>query len=118
MRLAIRTVVGRQWGRVAMRHSTFTDAPLAEHDPELCGLIASEKERQSSGLELIASENFTSRAVMEVLGSCLSNKYSEGEVGARYYGGNQFIDKVEALCKARALAAFRLDPAQWGVNVQ
>ena len=55
---------------------------------------------------------------MEALGSCLTNKYSEGQPGARYYGGNENIDRVELLCKARALAAFRLDPAVWGVNVQ
>ena len=55
---------------------------------------------------------------MEALGSCLTNKYSEGQPGARYYGGNENIDRVENLCKARALAAFGLDPAHWGVNVQ
>merc|ERR1712061_946454 len=62
--------------------------------------------------------NFTSRAVMECLGSALTNKYSEGQPGARYYGGNDVIDKVENLCKARALAAFSLDEKEWGVNVQ
>jgi glycine hydroxymethyltransferase len=62
--------------------------PLSEHDPELYGLILAEKDRQRSGLELIASENFTSRAVMECLGSSLTNKYAEGLPGARYYGGN------------------------------
>jgi glycine hydroxymethyltransferase len=55
---------------------------------------------------------------MEALGSCLTNKYSEGQPGARYYGGNENIDRVELLCKARALEAFHLDPAAWGVNVQ
>jgi hypothetical protein len=64
------------------------NAPLAEHDPEMYALISAEKERQRSGLELIASENFTSRAVMECLGSVLTNKYAEGLPGARYYGGN------------------------------
>jgi glycine hydroxymethyltransferase len=53
-----------------------------------------------------------------VLGSCLTNKYSEGQPGARYYGGNENIDKIEWLCKDRALAAFSLDPSAWGVNVQ
>ena len=67
-----------------------------------------EKTRQRLGLELIASENFTSRAVMEVNGSCLTNKYSEGLPGKRYYGGNEFIDETERLCQDRALAAFRL----------
>ena len=70
------------------------------------------------GIELIASENFTSRPVMEALGSCLTNKYSEGQPGARYYGGNENIDKIENLCKARALQAYRLNPEAWGVNVQ
>lgn len=70
------------------------------------------------GIELIASENFTSAPVMEALGSCLTNKYSEGQPYARYYGGNENIDKIEMLCKARALKAFGLDENQWGVNVQ
>ncbi len=70
------------------------------------------------GIELIASENFTSRPVMEALGSCLTNKYSEGRPGARYYGGNECIDKIERLCEDRALAAFHLTPTEWGVNVQ
>ena len=55
---------------------------------------------------------------MEALGSCLTNKYSEGQPNARYYGGNEFIDRIELICKDRALAAFGLDPAKWGVNVQ
>lgn len=81
-------------------------------------LIQLEKYRQFSCLELIASENFTSQAVMEANGSALTNKYSEGLPGARYYGGNEYIDQVEELCKKRALAAFNLDPTKWGVNVQ
>jgi len=92
--------------------------PLAEVDPEVAALVEQEKQRQITGIELIASENFTSRAVLEVLGSCLTNKYSEGQPGARYYGGNEVIDKVENLCKERALSAFGLDPAKWAVNVQ
>ncbi|MES1913195.1 MAG: hypothetical protein MHM6MM_005407 [Cercozoa sp. M6MM] len=91
---------------------------LAERDPELAALVKAEEQRQFRGLELIASENLTSRAVMEALGSCLTNKYSEGLPGARYYGGNEVIDQVETLCQQRALAAFSLDPEQWGVNVQ
>lgn len=67
---------------------------------------------------LIGSENFTSRSVFDALGSVMSNKYSEGYPGARYYGGNENIDRVETLCQQRALEAFRLDPALWGVNVQ
>lgn len=55
---------------------------------------------------------------MEALGSCMTNKYSEGQPGARYYGGNVNIDRSELLCKKRALEAYRLNPAEWGVNVQ
>jgi glycine hydroxymethyltransferase len=91
---------------------------LEDVDPELFDLIEQEKVRQFKGIELIASENFTSRAVLECLGSCLTNKYSEGQVGARYYGGNEVIDKIEQLCKDRALEAFHLDKNQWDVNVQ
>merc|ERR1711871_1699715 len=69
-------------------------------------------------LVLIASENFTSLSVFDALGSVMSNKYSEGYPGARYYGGNEQIDKIETLCQNRALEAFNLDPAKWGVNVQ
>jgi len=93
-------------------------APLREADPEMFELIEQEKRRQRCGLEMIASENFTSKAVMECLGSALTNKYAEGEVGARYYGGNEIIDKVEQLAKDRALKAFGLDPEHWAVNVQ
>lgn len=96
----------------------YTDPDLSVADPEMYDLIKKEQERQFKGLELIASENFTSRAVMQTLGSCLTNKYSEGLPGARYYGGNEFIDQIENLCISRALQAFHLDKAQWGVNVQ
>lgn len=92
--------------------------PLKEVDPELHDLIKKEEYRQWSGIELIASENFTSRAVLDCLGSCLTNKYSEGYPGARYYGGNEIIDQIEVLAQKRALQAFRLDPKKWGVNVQ
>merc|ERR1712070_975971 len=92
--------------------------PLAEADPVMAGLIEEEKSRQLRCIELIASENFTSKAVLECLGSVLTNKYSEGQPGARYYGGNEVIDKVENLCKKRALEAFSLDEKEWGVNVQ
>ena len=91
---------------------------LYQTDPELADLIGQEENRQKEGLELIASENITSRRVLECLGSVLTNKYSEGLPGARYYGGNEIIDKVETLCIKRALSAYRLDPVEWGVNVQ
>lgn len=92
--------------------------PVSEVDPEMNELLRREKERQYTGIELIASENFTSRAVMEVLGSCLTNKYSEGQPHARYYGGNEVIDEIEVLVQKRALECFGLDEAEWGVNVQ
>lgn len=86
------------------------DLTLKEHDPELYNLVESEKFRQYRGIELIASENFTSKFVMECLGSALTNKYSEGYPGARYYGGNEYIDKIEDLARTRALKAYRLSP--------
>jgi len=91
---------------------------LEQHDPELFDLIEREKHRQWTGIELIASENFTSKAVMQCLGSALTNKYAEGYPGKRYYGGNEIVDQVEMLCIERALKAYNLDPEQWGVNVQ
>ncbi|KAH9597963.1 Serine hydroxymethyltransferase-like domain [Trypanosoma melophagium] len=91
---------------------------LNEHDPELYDIIEKEKARQFRSLELIASENLTSRAVMECLGSCLTNKYAEGECGNRYYGGTEYVDMVENAAKTRALQAFSLDASEWGVNVQ
>eukprot|EP01063_Lacrimia_lanifica_P026631 TRINITY_DN3619_c0_g3_i1.p2 TRINITY_DN3619_c0_g3~~TRINITY_DN3619_c0_g3_i1.p2 ORF type:complete len:462 (+),score=261.71 TRINITY_DN3619_c0_g3_i1:58-1443(+) len=101
-----------------MPYDLVGQTPLAEHDPELHDLIEQEKHRQVHGLEMIASENLTSKAVMECMGSCLTNKYSEGEVGHRYYGGNEIIDKVEQLAKDRVLAAYGLDKEEWGINVQ
>ena len=89
-----------------------------EQDKELYDLIQQEEQRQYEGIELIASENFTSKGVRECLGSCLTNKYSEGYPGKRYYGGNQFIDQIENLCMKRALEAFHLDSDKWGCNVQ
>lgn len=91
---------------------------LAETDPDICSIFEDEKQRQRDSLVLIASENFTSKSCLDALGSVMSNKYSEGYPGARYYGGNENIDKVELLCQQRALEAFHLDPAKWGVNVQ
>jgi len=91
---------------------------LSKKDPKLFNLILKEYNRQKTSLELIASENFTSKSVMECLGSVLTNKYSEGQIGARYYGGCQVIDEIEQLCKDRALSAFSLNPNVWSVNVQ
>ncbi len=92
--------------------------PLKEADSELYQLIKLETQRQKDGIELIASENFTSQAVLDCLGSILTNKYSEGLPGKRYYGGNQYIDQIEILCQQRALKAFHLEADKWGVNVQ
>ncbi|XP_031493949.1 serine hydroxymethyltransferase, mitochondrial-like [Nymphaea colorata] len=94
------------------------NAPLEEVDPEIADIIELEKARQWKGFELIPSENFTSVSVMQAVGSVMTNKYSEGYPGARYYGGNEYIDMAESLCQKRALEAFQLDPKQWGVNVQ
>lgn len=74
------------------RQLPMRDLGLKEHDPTLYKLIEQEKLRQYRGIELIASENFTYKYVLECLGSTLTNKYSEGYPGARYYGGNEFID--------------------------
>jgi len=91
---------------------------LEKSDSELFNLINQEKERQKNGIELIASENFTSKSVLECLGSVLTNKYSEGLPNKRYYGGNEIIDKIETLCINRALIAFNLDKEKWNCNVQ
>ena len=64
------------------------------------------------------TQNFCSRAVQECLGSCLTNKYSEGYAGQRYYGGNEYIDEIETLCQKRALEVYGLSPDNWGINVQ
>eukprot|EP00908_Phaeocystis_cordata_P021387 Transcript_3738.p1 GENE.Transcript_3738~~Transcript_3738.p1 ORF type:complete len:520 (-),score=263.12 Transcript_3738:132-1628(-) len=98
--------------------STALNAPLSETDPELFDIIEHEKRRQRNSLVLIPSENYTSKSVLDALGSVMSNKYSEGYPHARYYGGNEFIDKAEDLCRTRALEAFNADSDKWGVNVQ
>ncbi|XP_010245056.1 PREDICTED: serine hydroxymethyltransferase 7 [Nelumbo nucifera] len=107
---------GLETRRTAVR--AWGNQPLCVADPDVYEIMEKEKQRQFKGIELIASENFVCRAVLEALGSHLTNKYSEGMPGARYYGGNQFIDQIETLCCGRALSAFNLDPEKWGVNVQ
>ena len=89
-------------------------APLSEADPAVFEIIEREKARQTDGLELIASENYTSAAVMEAQGSCLTNKYAEGYPGRRYYGGCEHADEVETLARDRAKELFGADHA----NVQ
>jgi glycine hydroxymethyltransferase len=90
----------------AVRPSSLLNRSLAEVDPEIARIVAAETARQNEGLELIASENFTSRAVMEAVGSTLTNKYAEGYPGKRYYGGCVHVDEAESLAIARAKALF------------
>ena len=87
-------------------------------DKKIEKLISLEKKRQKETLDLIASENLASREVQEVLGSVLTNKYSEGYPGRRYYPGNVEYDAIENLAKSRALKLFKLNPKTWSVNVQ
>ena len=93
--------VGREWRR----------EPLYHLDPELNELLRSELIRQQETLELIASENFASRAVLEATGSVLTNKYAEGLPGARYYGGCDVVDQVEQLAIDRCKEVFGADHA-------
>lgn len=81
-------------------------------------ILRNETQRQVTSLELIASENFTSKAVLQANGTIFTNKYSEGYPHKRYYGGNEYIDELEELCQQRALEAFDLNNEEWGVNVQ
>ncbi|XP_040059896.1 serine hydroxymethyltransferase, mitochondrial [Gasterosteus aculeatus] len=123
-RAPVRLAVRGQQSQAASPRMVDEDRPwtghesLAEDDPEMWDLLLKEKDRQCRGLELIASENFCSRAALEAQGSCLNNKYSEGYPGRRYYGGAEVVDQIELLCQKRALDSFNLDPALWGVNVQ
>src|SRR5262252_8383668 len=87
---------------------------LQKADPEVFAAIAGERKRQQFGLEMIASENYTSPAVMAAQGSVLTNKYAEGYPGRRYYGGCEFVDVAERLAIDRALQLFRAERA----NVQ
>ncbi|HEY2030079.1 MAG TPA: serine hydroxymethyltransferase [Myxococcales bacterium] len=96
-----------------MAQNSF-ERPLREVDPEVARLIDEETRRQADGLELIASENFVSEAVLEAAGSTLTNKYAEGLPGKRYYGGCEVVDKVEMLAIDRAKALFGAEHA----NVQ
>ena len=90
------------------------ERPLAEVDPEIAQAIENEERRQHEGLELIASENFVSEAVLEAAGSVFTNKYAEGYPGKRYYGGCEFTDVVENLARDRAKQLFGAEHA----NVQ
>lgn len=88
------------------------------HDKQIEKLIKLETKRQEETLDLIASENFTSRDILDALGSPLTNKYSEGYPGKRYYPGNKFCDEIETLAIERGLKCFKLDPNEWHLNVQ
>jgi glycine hydroxymethyltransferase len=90
------------------------NAPLATSDPEIAQQIENEVKRQHEGLEMIASENFVSRAVLEAAGTVFTNKYAEGYPGKRYYGGCEYADVVEDLARTRAKQLFNADH----VNVQ
>jgi glycine hydroxymethyltransferase len=87
-------------------------------DKQIEKLIKGEELRQKKNISLIASENYVSDDVLKALGSKFTNKYSEGYPGKRYYKGQIFTDKVEELCKDRALKLFKLSPEKWQVNVQ
>jgi len=97
-----------------MNEQARMSRPLAEVDPEVFGAIQKELDRQNSRLELIASENFVSEAVLEAAGSVFTNKYAEGYPGKRYYGGCEFADQVENLARDRAKKLFNAEYA----NVQ
>jgi glycine hydroxymethyltransferase len=96
------------------RHPLSHTAPLREADPEIAALVDQELARQRDGIELIASENFASRAVIDAMGTPLTNKYAEGYPGKRYYGGCEVVDRVEQLAIDRAKQLFGADHA----NVQ
>ncbi len=96
------------------REEAFFATPLAQVDPAIADLIGHEYRRQSNQIELIASENIVSRAVLEAQGSLLTNKYAEGYPGKRYYGGCEFVDEIETLAIDRAKALFKAEFA----NVQ
>ena len=100
------------------QHDTkrFFSAPLAETDPELAAAIRSELHRQQDGIELIASENIVSAAVLEAQGSVLTNKYAEGYPGRRYYGGCVYVDVAENLAIERAKQLFNCAFDLFGVQ--
>ena len=91
---------------------------LAAVDPEIFAIVQKENQRQEDHIELIASENYTSPAVMEAQGSQLTNKYAEGYPGKRYYGGCEFVDMAEALAIDRARRLFGANVHGYAANVQ
>ena len=91
-----------------MSPDAFFTAPASESDPAVSSVLTRELKRQQDQIELIASENIVSRAVLEAQGSVLTNKYSEGYAGKRYYEGQQFIDPIEEAARDRIKALFGL----------
>ena len=85
---------------------SYLSQDVSVADPEIARLLRAELDRQSETLEMIASENFTSQAVLQAVGSVLTNKYAEGLPGRRYYGGCEVVDEVEQLAIDRAKAVF------------
>ena len=99
---------------LAQKATDAFNAPICETDPEIAELLDSELGRQRSGLEMIASENFVPRAVLQCQGSVLTNKYAEGYPGKRYYGGCYCVDETEEIARQRACKLFGAEHA----NVQ
>ena len=100
------TIDSRAIDESSATDTLFFEMPLSGRDPAVFGAITEELERQKDQIELIASENIVSRAVLEAQGSVLTNKYAEGYPGRRYYGGCEFVDKAEALAIERACTLF------------
>src|ERR1043165_9913798 len=100
--------------KILVMKNSWMSLPLSESDPQIAQAIANEVNRQHEGLELIASENFVSMAILEAAGSVFTNKYAEGYPGKRYYGGCEFADVVENLARDRAKELFGAEHA----NVQ
>lgn len=86
---------------LAQTPNDMFNAPIAEADPEIAEVLNAELSRQQNGLEMIASENFVPRAVLQAQGSVLTNKYAEGYPGRRYYGGCEQVDKIETIARER-----------------
>ncbi len=97
---------------------SYTENNLQSVDPDLWAIVQREHRRQEEHIELIASENYTSPAVMEAQGSQLTNKYAEGYPGRRYYGGCEFVDQAEQLALDRVRRLFGADLHGWAANVQ
>lgn len=99
---------------LAQTPNDMFNAPIVEADPEIAEVLNAELSRQQNGLEMIASENFVPRAVLQAQGSVLTNKYAEGYPGRRYYGGCEQVDKIETIARERAKSLFGAEY----VNVQ